>query len=171
MEADLQFEAAKLKRILKRDLPGNGADRILSAATAAAARVVVKKAKTPNYWFNDRSGKLRKSIKASKIKPKHKGNVRFAYAGAADFAVIQAGGKDAFYALFVEVGHGGSTRAGGRVIPGAKGRPFLRSAVEDTREEQVAALKRKADLEMRKMEKELLSGRIRPVTARALAAD
>ena len=171
MESNLQFEAAKLKKILERDLPGNGADRILSAATAAAARVVVKKAKTPNYKFNDRSGKLRKSIRASKIRPRHKGNVRFAYAGAADFAVIQAGGEDAYYALFVELGHEGSVRAGGRIVPGAKGRPFLRSAVEDTRQEQVVALKRKAGLEMDKMERELKSGRIRPVLARALASD
>lgn len=171
MQSELQVEAAKLQRVLERDLPGRGADRILSAATAAAARVVVKKARTPGYKFNDRSGKLRKSIKASRIRPKHKGNVRFASATAVDYAVIQAGGQDAYYALFVEIGHSGSTRAGGRVIPGAKGRTFLRSAVEETRPEQVTALRRKGAQEMDKMERELKSGRIRPVTARALAAE
>lgn len=171
MQSNLHIEASKLKQTLERDLPGRGADRILSAAASAAARVIVKKAKTPGYRFKDRSGKLRKSIKASKIKPKNTGGSRFSSSTAADFAVIQAGGDEAFYALFVELGHEGSVRAGGRVIPGAKGRTFVTKAIEETQAEQVASMKRKADQEITKLAKELRSGNIRPVTARALASD
>lgn len=171
MEANLKVEVDKLRRELERELPGNGAQRILSAATAAAARVVVRKAKTPGYRFNDRSGELRRSVKAATVRPKHRGNVRFAASRATPFAVIQAGNGDAFYALFVELGHQGSVRAGGRRIPGAKGRTFVTSAIEETRPEQVDAMRRKANLEIKKLERELVSGKIRPATARALAAD
>jgi len=139
----------KLRKYLS-ELEGKLGDRIFSRALVAGARVIAKRAKTPNYRFRDRSGRLRKTIKAARSK------------GARNvwttFAVVKMGGPGARQAYLIEMGHSR-----------AKGRTPLMSARDETREQQLAVIKEMAVKEERKAVDELKSGRIRRATARALA--
>jgi phage protein, HK97 gp10 family len=92
------------------ELNVSNASKIENEALIAAAEPIINDAKQTTE-FADRSGKLRGSLKVSKVKTKKDG--KYVLAGAFD--------NDVYYAKMVEYGHSGKT---------AKAHPFLAPAFE-----------------------------------------
>jgi len=149
IDTEIRVDIERTQRAI-RELPGKVPNRILAVSTLAAARVIQRQVKMRGYRFNDRTGRLRRSVKVKRGKVK-RGNDTI-------FSKIQMGGEGARQAVLIELG-----------TVKAKGRTPLQSARDATVSQQVQAYTQKADQELRKLEKELLSGNVRPVTARALA--
>lgn len=158
MEADiLTGEIAKLEKVLRRQFTGALPQRILDSSLTAAARVVVKQAKRPDYAFSDRTGKLRRTIKAVKFRgrgSRRGGGTGVSYTPAG----IAIGGEGARQGVLIELG-----------TEKARARAPLRRAIAETGSEQVQAMRRKGNDEMAKYVRELNSGVLRPTTRRALA--
>lgn len=153
MESEiLSNEVKKLEQVLRRQFVGTLPQKILETSLTAAARVVVKQAKTPGYAFNDRTGRLRRTIKTRKLRGR--GSRRASYTPVGVFM----GGNDAHQGVLIELG-----------TEKAKARAPLRRAIHDTFAEQAREMRRKGDAELAKYIKELNSGALRPATRRALA--
>jgi len=147
-----QSQVAEFVKKMRQEVPGKVPDRIIAVAALAGARVAAKRASTPGYRFTDKSGRLRKTIKA--VRGKVKKGSRFV------FAAVEMGGEDARQAVLIEFG-----------TVKMKARAPLLNAIDETENQRRAEFFRVANRELRKVAKEFKSGKIRPVTRRALAAD
>jgi len=162
MESDvLGDDITRLKRVLEKQFVGKLPDRILDAAVLAAARVVAKHARRPNYRFRDRTGQLRKTIKARRIRRGGKRGTRKGGGSGVAYtiAAVSIGGEGARQGALIELG-----------THKMKGRTPIQSAIEETVEAQRSALARVGEREMRKAIAELNSGALRSTTRRALGS-
>ena len=113
-------------------LPGLLATQVYGDGMLAAAKVVAADAKQ-TAAFSDKTGALRKSIRARKQSSTvHTSRGRRKVAGSA--AQVVAGGKGANQAFIIEYG-----RAAGPGYPGAAPRPYLEPALVNTASRQLAA--------------------------------
>ena len=109
-----------------RGMGGPFLNRLLGPALLAAARVVRRVSKGRGYEFTDRTGRLRRTIRAVGS-PAYYGGRRYQRGRAR----LAAGGRGARQAFLVERGHGGP-------FP-ARPYPFLFRALIETRSEQAEA--------------------------------
>lgn len=123
------------------ELPGLFPARIQQKMLVSMGKVIAQKAKTPNFAFNDRTGRLRSSIRVKSIRGR-KQPTRL-YAG------VTIGGTGARQGLLIEVG-----------TQRMKARSPLFKAAENSLSEQRAAIESTAVKEFIKLGQQLRSGRI-----------
>ena len=177
----VEQEYDRIRRALER-LPGTLGERVHGEGMAAAARVVRNAAKA-NAPFVDRSGALRRSIRARRRSQKvytlfpRRGSRRITGAAAQVLAGARGSrsisgdaGDDrdsgARQAYIIEFG-----RKPGSNYPGAPPYPFLLPAATSTQGEQFRAATTALRKAFIRVSREIISGKARPITLRHLASD
>jgi len=150
--ADLDFR--QVERAI-RDLPGKVPGRLAQEGLLAAGKVIQAQARTPNFRFQDQTGRLRRTIKTRRAS----GRTRGRKGRGQPYAEVVIGGPGARQGHLIEVG---SVKA--------KARGPLRKAQEVTSTQQIAEAKRAMTKEFVEVGRELRSGNLRPATRRALVA-
>lgn len=151
---------ARLEKVLRKQFVGELPNLILNESLTAAAQVVVARAKQPDEYFRDDSGKLRRTIKVGKRRGGGRtGGRRGGGSGTVYTGIgIQMGGAGARQGVLIELG----TKT-------AKARAPIRRAIYDTADKQAEVLRSEGDKSIRGYVKELNSKQLRPQTRRALA--
>ena len=142
-EKGLDEDIAQLIRLMQRTLPGLVAERVQGDALFAAAKITAAEAKKTTA-FEDKTGALRKSIRARRIPVEVETPSGFKKVpGGAAQAI--AGGKGARQAYLIEkgreagqyLGRGKTKRTGN--FPKAPPHPYLEPAFLATRNQALAA--------------------------------